>query len=120
MDGHEYGLRLPMQQPLPVWRNWMLRALATKSVKAAALSRPHVGMAGMHFDWAAVPRVIKQLQLSPSTAAALRGVIVGDAVVQRQAKHWHEGDDGTCPSAVVKLRTKDIVGTDARPGRRPG
>ena len=97
MESQEHVLRNPMQKPIAVWRAWLLRALACKSTKAAARSRPHVGMAATHFDWAAVPRTLRALNLAPSTAAALRGVIMGDVVVQRQAKHWHAGDDGACP-----------------------
>ena len=52
----------------------------------------------MTLEWEALPRVLRRLRLAPSAAAALRGVTVGDVVVQRQAaKHWSPGDDVTCP-----------------------
>ena len=95
--GCDRVLRQPMQQTVQVWREWLLQALAAKSTREAGRSRPHVGMAGVYFDWGTIQRTNRLLRLAPSTAAALRGVQVGDVIVQQQAKHWHPGDDGTCP-----------------------
>ena len=60
--GVERVLRQPMQQPVRVWREWLLQALAVKTIKTAATSRPHVGMAGAYFDWAAIPRTCQAAQ----------------------------------------------------------
>ena len=86
-----------MSHPIQVWRTWLLQGLAQRSVDAAGKRRPHVGMVGVTLEWEALPRVLRRLRLAPAAAAALRGVTVGDVVVQKQAKHWCPGDDGTCP-----------------------
>ena len=48
--GRPHELLWPMRHPVCVWRAWLLKGLAQKSVEAAGKRRPHVGMMGVDME----------------------------------------------------------------------
>ena len=89
------GLR-PAATPLAVTRLWLQDRWRRTCMKAVAGRRPPFIGAATDIDWAVARKQLADPWLSCGLQAALRSIMVGDAVPQVRASHWREGDR-RCP-----------------------